>query len=103
MNVEIYTEINGASEFTLSDYILGWDAHGKVDGEKYPTLVIGGDNDSMTLTCLKHVADGIKNSKLLIIPNAAHMSFIDNPEAFMESANEFMTQHDNDLQQKNEL
>ena len=103
MNAEIYTAINGVSEFTLSDLLLNWDVTGKVDGEKYPTLVMGGDNDSMTLTCLKHVADGIKNSSLIIIPNAAHMSFIDNPEPFMKAAHEFMIEQDSGVGENSKI
>ncbi|XP_075256925.1 proline iminopeptidase-like [Convolutriloba macropyga] len=102
-NQEIYVAINGASEFTMSGTLWDWDVTGKVDGNKYPTIVIGGEFDTMTYDCLKKVADGIENSELKIIPNAAHMCFIDFPDLFMDIAQEFMIKHDSQANEKMEL
>ena len=57
----------------------------------------------MTYDCLKKVADGIENSELKIIPNAAHMCFIDFPDLFMDIAQEFMIKHDSQANVKTEL
>ena len=41
-NQEIYVAINGASEFTMSGTLWDRDVTGKVDGNKYPTILIEG-------------------------------------------------------------
>ena len=39
INMEIYVDINGPSEFTMSDKLLNWDVTGKVDGLKVRPLL----------------------------------------------------------------
>lgn len=94
MNQEIYVAINGPSEFTMADKLMEWNVTGLVDGDRYPTTVIGGEHDSMTYDCLKQVSGGIRNSELKIIPNAGHISYVDNPDLFMDYAQDFMLRHD---------
>jgi 3-oxoadipate enol-lactonase len=48
-----------------------------------PTLVLWGDRDTKTPRTLSEViADGIDGAVLRVVPDAGHLSNIDNPDAF---------------------
>ncbi len=48
-----------------------------------PTLVVVGEQDNRTpLSHAQHLADSIAGAKLEVIPEAGHLSNLDNPEAF---------------------
>jgi len=58
---------------------------------KLPTLIIWGENDKDTpLSDAKLMNRDIKNSKLEIIKNAGHFSFIDQPESFNKILSDFL-------------
>ena len=45
------------------------------------TLLIWGENDDATpVSQAKIMKEKIKNSKLIVVPNAGHFSFVDKPE-----------------------
>ena len=54
-----------------------------------PTVVMWGDRDTKTpRTLSENIAAGLKDSRLVTIPAAGHLSCVDNPEGFVD---EFMT------------
>jgi len=56
-----------------------------------PTLLIWGQNDLDTpLYMAKKLERGIKNSKLIILPNAGHYAFLDAPNIFYDLINAFL-------------
>lgn len=56
-----------------------------------PTLIIFGENDEVTPKGFgQRMQLKIKNSKLKILPNAGHYSFLDQPEEFVEILSEFV-------------
>ena len=60
-------------------------------GIKNKTLIINGKNDTETPIYLaKRLNRGIENSKLVLIKNAGHFAFIDNPFAFNMEVGEFL-------------
>jgi len=56
-----------------------------------PTLVIVGEHDALTPGALsEELHNGIRNSRLRIIPAAGHLANLDNPAAFDEAVAEFI-------------
>jgi 3-oxoadipate enol-lactonase len=57
---------------------------------KCPTLLLIGDNDTMTNYHQPYMHEHIQNSQLKTIPNAQHGTNLDNPDAVNEAIMEFM-------------
>jgi 3-oxoadipate enol-lactonase len=56
-----------------------------------PTLLVVGDQDSVTpLGLQRQVAAAIKNSRLRVVPNTAHLTMLETPEAFNTILLEFL-------------
>lgn len=56
-----------------------------------PTLIIAGDKDMVTpIWCSQYLNQNIKNSQLVIIPNAGHLSMLEQPEIFNNVLNKFL-------------
>ncbi len=59
---------------------------------KCPTLVIVGENDTLTPPSVSEaMKNKIPNAKFAVIPNAAHMSNLENPEIFNKHLVEFIS------------
>jgi len=62
-----------------------------LSGVKVPTLIIVGELDALTPPLVsKEMHSRIPNSELHVIPNAAHMSNLENPEEFNERVLNFL-------------
>lgn len=56
-----------------------------------PTLVLVGEHDWRTpISCSEHIANSIAGARLEVIPNAGHLSNLDNPEAFNAAVAAFL-------------
>ena len=56
-----------------------------------PTLIMVGELDTLTPPSMsKEILKKIKNSKLSVIPNAGHLSNIENPTVFNQKLLEFL-------------
>jgi len=56
-----------------------------------PALVIAGKDDKITpVSAMKEMADKIKDSDFAEIPNAAHLTPLENPEKFNKVLKEFL-------------
>ncbi len=60
-----------------------------LEGIDTPTLVLAGDKDPALPAC-RWIHERIKGSKLVVVPNAGHLSNRDQPEAFNEAALDFL-------------
>lgn len=56
-----------------------------------PTLVLWGDRDAKTPRPLsEQIATGMKDARLAVVPNAGHLSNVDNPDAFVTELVKFV-------------
>jgi len=56
-----------------------------------PTLVIVGEHDRTTTPRAARVLhDGIENSELVVVPEAGHMSFVEQPDVYLEAVRRFL-------------
>jgi pimeloyl-ACP methyl ester carboxylesterase len=57
-----------------------------------PTLVIVGEHDAIsTVDEMRGIAKAIANAEFVIVPNAGHMSPLENPQGFNEALEQFLT------------
>ena len=67
------------------------DFSGDLHRIKAPTLVIAGEKDVGTPVAMsKAIADAIPGATLAVIPGAAHLSAVENPEAFNKLVEDFL-------------
>ncbi len=55
-----------------------------------PTLITCGDHDECDPSLSKVMHEKIKDSKLVIFPESGHMTFVDQPNLFMKTVNDFL-------------
>ena len=66
---------------------------GLLEAIETPTLVLAGDEDPALPAC-RFVHDKIPGSQLVVIPNAGHLSNLDQPEAFNQAVLGFLAKVD---------
>ncbi len=71
--------------------LAAWDFRDRVGEIAAPTLVIGGaDDPAVTPEQATLLADAIPGSRLLVLPEAAHLANVEQPEAFSAAVNEHL-------------
>lgn len=86
----VYLHMDGPSEFTLTGNLKDYDATEKLGKISVPTLFIGGEYDEARPSTVKYYASLIPNSKVIIIPDAGHLSMQDNPDYNNKVISEFL-------------
>eukprot|EP00040_Diaphanoeca_grandis_P041890 m.263729 g.263729 ORF g.263729 m.263729 type:complete len:336 (-) comp51811_c0_seq1:127-1134(-) len=90
-NKEIYTAMQGASEFTFAGVLQGWSITERLNVVKVPTLVVRGEYDTMTEECHQLVVDSISTAHPIVhIPRAGHCKIIDEPQLCCEVIAKFL-------------
>ena len=57
----------------------------------FPTLVIAGEQDALTPpNVAQEYASNIPNAQFAVIPNAGHLSNLEQPEAFLQALSGFL-------------
>jgi len=86
-------------------YRTMWGSHGEfvVDGNltevewvdrlheiHVPTLILVGDHDQADPVMSREMNAKIAGSKLVVFPSAGHMTFVDQPDRFIQAVTEFV-------------
>jgi len=88
---DLYREMWGSDgEFVVDGNLKSVEWVGKLWMIKVPTLIIVGDHDESDPIMSKEMNAKIKGSKLVIVPNSGHMTFVDQPDLFIESVSDFV-------------
>ena len=69
---------------------LAYDPIARLEKVSCPTLVLMGDNDFHLATCYTLV-NGIKGSRLVVVPNAGHLTPYDDPVTVAKEISEFVS------------
>jgi proline iminopeptidase len=77
INGQVYTLMQGPSEFGISGRLEKWDRSRDLPQIKVPTLTIGGFHDTMDPEHMKWMAMQVQNGDSLICPNGSHCSMWD--------------------------
>jgi proline iminopeptidase len=77
-----YVAMQGPSEMGAGGSLVDWDRFADLHEITVPTLVIGGQYDTMDPAYLAKMADEIPNADLTICPDAGHIAQYDNPDCY---------------------
>jgi len=88
---DVYNTMNGPSEFTVTGTLKTWDVMDRLPEIAVRTLLVGGRYDECTPGHLEEMHRRIAGSRLVIIEDASHLCFAEQPEEFNRLINSFMT------------
>jgi proline iminopeptidase len=88
---DVYREMWGShGEFVVDGNLAEVEYVDKLSTIKVPTLIIVGEFDESDPKMSKEMNAKIAGSKLVILPNSGHMTFVDQPNLFIKSVSEFV-------------
>ena len=76
--------------FAVFDSLGDWNFLPQLNKIKSPALIIEGENSDVPLDATRAWANAVPNGRLLLIPNAGHVHFIEQPKLFFTAANQFL-------------
>ena len=100
-----YDPVEGNTKNSWELYREMWGSHGEfvVDGNlkevewvdrlaeiKVPTLILVGDHDQSDPAMSREMNAKIAGSKLVVLPDSGHMTFVDQPELFTRAIRDFV-------------
>jgi pimeloyl-ACP methyl ester carboxylesterase len=77
-------------EFVIDGNLVSVEYAGQLGKIRVPTLITVGDHDECDPSLSREMHRLIPNSRLEIFPKAGHMTFVDQPEAFLRVTDEFL-------------
>ena len=78
------------SDFHIDGNLAGFDFIQQLGKLDIPALVIYGDHDIVSDTTARQTATALQFSKLVEIPQSAHMTFVDQNAAFIDAVSQFL-------------
>lgn len=93
-NGEIYTMMQGPSEFGISGRLAKWDIKDRLKEIKVPTLMIGAKHDTMDPKAMEEQSKLVQKGRYLYSPNGSHLSMWDDQEVFMGGVISFVSDVD---------
>jgi proline iminopeptidase len=88
---DLYREMWGShGEFIIDGNLKSVEYADKLPGIHVPTLIICGDHDESNPSLSRFMHDKIAGSTLVIVPQAGHMAFVDQPGIYLKSVDEFL-------------
>ncbi|HVM88406.1 MAG TPA: proline-specific peptidase family protein [Puia sp.] len=90
VNSEIYTMMQGPSEFGISGRLAKWDIKNRLKEITVPTLMIGARFDTMDPKAMEEQSRMVKKGRYLYCPNGSHLSMWDDQQVFMTGVIQFI-------------
>jgi proline iminopeptidase len=90
MNNDLYTIMQGPSEFGISGKLTYWDVSKELKNIHVPTLIIGATYDTMDPDYMKWMSTQIPNAQFLLCKNGSHMCMYDDQETYMNGLIKFL-------------
>jgi proline iminopeptidase len=88
---DLYREMWGShGEFVIDGNLKSVEYTDRLSTIKVPTLVICGDHDESDPSLSKAMQEKIAGSKLVVLPESGHMTFVDQPNMFIKTVDEFV-------------
>jgi proline iminopeptidase len=84
MNGDIYTMMQGPSEFGISGRLAFWDRKADLPQLNIPVLTIGGSYDTMDPKHMEWMSTQVKNGTYLHCSQGSHMAMWDDQKTYME-------------------
>jgi len=90
-NWELYRAMWGEhGEFIIDGNLKSVEYVDRLQGIHVPTLIMAGDHDECDPSLSLEMSAKIADSKLVILPNSGHMNFVDQPELWQKTVEEFL-------------
>ncbi len=94
LNSEIYTMMQGPSEFGVSGRLAKWDIKDRLNEISVPTLMIGAKYDTMDPKAMEAQSKLVQKGQYLYCPNGSHLSMWDDQKVFMSGVIKFIKEVD---------
>ena len=98
VNAEIYTLMQGPSEFGVSGRLANWDIKNRLHEISVPTLMIGAKHDTMDPKAMEAQSKAVKKGRYLYCPNGSHLAMWDDQKVFMSGVISFIKDVDEGIQ-----
>lgn len=93
-NTDLYGYMWGPSEFTATGTLQDYNREADLPELKLPVLFTTGRYDEATPETVQHFKSLVPGAKLVIFENSAHMTMLDEPEAYAEAIQSFLNSVD---------
>lgn len=91
MSWDLYREMWGSSgEFIIDGNLKSVEYGDRLNSITVPTLITAGDHDECAPSLAREMHEKISGSKLVILPQSGHMTFVDQPGLFLKAVGEFL-------------
>jgi proline iminopeptidase len=91
MSWDLYREMWGSSgEFIIDGNLKSVEYGDRLNSITVPTLITAGDHDECAPSISREMHEKISGSKLVILPQSGHMTFVDQPGLFLKAVGEFL-------------
>lgn len=88
---DLYREMWGSDgEFVIDGNLKSVEYTDRVSTIHVPTLVIAGEHDECDPSLSRTMHEKIAGSRLVILPNSGHMTFVDQPGMFLGDVEQFL-------------
>jgi len=94
VNEVIYNYMQGPSEFTITGTLKSYDATPFLPEVRVPVLYTVGEFDEANPELVKRFANATPDARMVVIPEAAHITTWDNPEANLAAVRTFLRDTD---------
>jgi len=90
LNAEIYTQMQGPSEFGIGGNLANWDIKDRLKEIRVPTLMVGAKWDTMDPKAMEEQSKAVQQGGYLYCPNGSHMCMWDDQKRFMSGVIQFI-------------
>jgi len=91
MSWDLYREMWGShGEFVIDGNLKSVEYGDRLSSIHVPTLITVGDHDECDPSLARYMSDKIIGSKLAVMPQSGHMTFVDQPELFIAAVDGFL-------------
>jgi len=90
VNGEIYTMMQGPSEFGISGRLANWDIKARLKEIKIPALMIGAKHDTMDPKAMEEQSKMVQRGRYLYCPDGSHLAMWDDQQVFMNGVIKFI-------------
>jgi len=91
MSWDLYRVMWGSSgEFVIDGNLSSVEYEGRLSGIRVPTLITVGDHDECDPALSREMHARIPGSRLVVLPESGHMTFVDQPGLFLRAVDEFL-------------
>jgi proline iminopeptidase len=90
LNADIYTLMQGPSEFGIAGRLANWDRKEDLKSISVPTLMIGAQHDTMDPKHMEWMSTQVQKGSYLYCPNGSHLTMWDDQENYFPGVIKFI-------------